>query len=203
MLVFEMSKTYNVTREVAAKTLNISTRTIDRYIKSGKLSYKKIANKVILAKEEVLSLQQEFSSLRQELNSEIVSQNTSIQTPQSSHHANSSNLSSNKQLEDAIDQKIEKFFLIFKEKDKMLEEKNKVIFVLQQRVGELETKIKHMVALPDYTKEKQEALIEKQKLEEKITQLKNAIKSEKVKNLVFIGLSLVFIAVAAFFILKK
>ncbi|MEI7563607.1 MAG: hypothetical protein WCJ39_08495 [bacterium] len=193
-----MSKTYNVTREVAAKSLNISTRTIDRYIKSGKLSYKKIANKVILAKEEVLSLQQEFSSLRQELNSEIVSQNTQSQAP----HSNTSTLS-NRQLEDAIDQKIEKFFLIFKEKDKMLEEKNKVIFVLQQRIGELETKIKHMVALPDYTKEKQEALIEKQKLEEKIGQLRNAIKNEKLKNLIFIGLSLALIAIAAFFILNK
>ncbi|MCX6823459.1 MAG: hypothetical protein NTX91_05755, partial [candidate division SR1 bacterium] len=114
----------------------------------------------------------------------------------------STSLSTNKGLEDAIDQKIEKFFLIFKEKDKMLEEKNKVIFMLQQRVGELEGKIKHMVALPDYTKEKQEAIIEKQKLEEKISQLKGAIKNEKVKNLVFIGLSLVFIAVAAFFIMK-
>jgi hypothetical protein len=30
-----------------------------------------------------------------------------------------------------------------------------------------------MVALPDYTREKQEAIIEKQKLEEKITQLKH------------------------------
>ncbi|MEI8092474.1 MAG: hypothetical protein WCG98_10375 [bacterium] len=62
--------------------------------------------------------------------------------------------------------------MIFKEKDKMLEEKNKVIFVLQQRVSELETKIKHMVALPDYTREKQEAIVEKQKLEDKISQLK-------------------------------
>ena len=195
-----MSKTYNVTREVASKSLNISTRTIDRYIKSGKLSYKKIANKVILAKEEVLSLQQEFSTLRQELNSEIVSQGeTPITQPKTSSNTN---LRTNKGLEDAIDQKIEKFFLIFKEKDKMLEEKNKVIFMLQQRVGELEGKIKHMVALPDYTKEKQEAIIEKQKLEEKISQLKGAIKNEKVKNLVFIGLSLVFIAVAAFFIMK-
>lgn len=195
-----MSKTYNVTREVASKSLNISTRTIDRYIKSGKLSYKKIANKVILAKEEVLSLQQEFSTLRQELNSEIVSQGETPVTQQKA--STSTNLSTNKGLEDAIDQKIEKFFLIFKEKDKMLEEKNKVIFMLQQRVGELEGKIKHMVALPDYTKEKQEAIIEKQKLEEKISQLKGAIKNEKVKNLVFIGLSLVFIAVAAFFIMK-
>jgi HAMP domain-containing protein len=195
-----MSKTYNVTREVAAKSLNISTRTIDRYIKSGKLSYKKIANKVILAKEEVLSLQQEFSSLRQELNSEIVSQNANVSSSQT--HSSGTTLS-NRQLEDAIDQKIEKFFLIFKEKDKMVEEKNKVIFVLQQRIGELETKIKHMVALPDYTKEKQEALIEKQKLEEKIGQLRNAIKSEKLKNLIFMGLSLAFIAVAAFFIFTK
>jgi hypothetical protein len=105
-------------------------------------------------------------------------------------------------LEAAIDQKIEKFFLIFKEKEKILEEKNKVIFMLQQRVSELESKIKHMVALPDYTKEKQEAIIEKQKLEDKINQLRNAVKNEKVKNLVFIGLSLLFIAVAAFFILK-
>jgi len=84
----------------------------------------------------------------------------------------------------------------------MVEEKNKVIFMLQQRVSELETKIKHMVALPDYTKEKQEAIIEKQKLEDKINQLRGVIKNEKVKNLVFIGLSLLFIAVAAFFILK-
>ena len=196
----DMSKTYNVTREVAAKSLNISTRTVDRYIKSGKLSYKKIANKVILAKEEVLSLQQEFSTLRQELNSEIVNQSETQATQQRA--SSTTGLSTNRALEDAIDQKIEKFFLIFKEKDKMLEEKNKVIFMLQQRVGELEGKIKHMVALPDYTKEKQEAIIEKQKLEEKISQLKGAIKNEKVKNLVFIGLSLVFIAVAAFFIMK-
>jgi hypothetical protein len=31
-----------------------------------------------------------------------------------------------------------------------------------------------MVALPDYTREKQEAVLEKQKLEEKINQLKNS-----------------------------
>ena len=196
-----MSKTYNVTREVAAKTLNVSTRTIDRYIKSGKLSYKKIANKVILAKEEVLILQQEFSTLHQELQTEIVNQ----QAPQTTSPARSTNtsLTTNKAVEDIVDQKIEKLFLIFKEKDKILEEKNKVIFVLQQRIGELETKIQHMVALPDYTREKQEAIIEKQKLEEKIGQLKNAIKNEKLKNLVFIGLSLIFVAVAAFFILTK
>jgi hypothetical protein len=61
--------------------------------------------------------------------------------------------------------------LVFKEKDKMIEDKNKVIFMLQQRVGELETKIQHMIALPDYNKEKQAAMIEKEKLENKLTEL--------------------------------
>ncbi len=187
-----MTKTYNVTREVAAKSLNISTRTVDRYIKSGKLSYKKIANKVLLAKEEILALKQEFATLHQELSSEIINQSSTTTT----------NLANKSDLESAIDQKIEKFFLIFKEKEKMLEEKNKMIFVLQQRVTELETKIKHMVALPDYNKEKQEAIIEKQKLEEKISQLKNMIKNEKLKNLIFIWLSLIFIIVAGFFIFR-
>jgi len=168
-----MSKTYNVTREVASKSLNISTRTIDRYIKNGKISYKKIANKVLLAKEEVIALKQEFATLHQEHNTEIVNQSSTT------------NLM-DKETENVIDQKIEKFFLIFKEKEKMLEEKNKVIFVLQQRVSELENKIQHMIALPDYNKEKQEAIIEKQKLEEKIGQLKGMIKNEKLKNLIFI-----------------
>ena len=46
-------KRYTVTRNQAASLLGVSTRTIDRYVKSGKLSYKKIANKVILNEEEL------------------------------------------------------------------------------------------------------------------------------------------------------
>ncbi len=154
---------------------------------------------MLLAKEEVLELKEDFASLHQELNTEIVNQAPQHQTQAPQHHTH---ISDKWGLEASIDQKVEKFFLIFKEKDKMVEEKNKVIFVLQQRVSELETKIQHMIALPDYNKEKQEALVEKQKLEEKIGQLRNAIKNEKLKNLIFIGLSLIFIVVAGLFIFK-
>lgn len=186
-----MAKSYTVTRENGARALGVSTRTIDRYVKSWKLSYKKIANKIILSKEEILEMQKEFWALRQEPSLEIISSWTktiNAVTPS---------------LEKTIDEKIEKFFLIFNEKDKILEEKNKVIFVLQQRIWELETKLKTMVALPDYTREKQEAIIEKQKLEEKIWVLKDKIKSEKTKNLLFIGFSLVLIIVAIFFFVKN
>jgi hypothetical protein len=59
-----------------------------------------------------------------------------------------------------------------------------------------------MVALPDFNKEKQEAIVEKQKLEERISQLKWAIKNEKLKNLIFIWLSVIFVVVAGYFMLK-
>ncbi len=187
-----MSKTYNVSRKAAAKKLWVSTRTIDRYIKNGKLSYKKIANKVIVAQEEVDLLSKEFASLRQEPKSEIVSSTSTKSKSKSLATKNDTSL-------DALDEKIDKFFLVFKEKDKMIEEKNKVIFMLQQRVGELETKIQHMIALPDYNKEKQAAMIEKEKLESKLTEIQWWLKSEKLKNIIYLGLSLLFIFIAILF----
>lgn len=107
-------------------------------------------------------------------------------------------------LEKVIDEKIDKFFLIFQEKDRMLEEKNKVIFMLQQRVGELENKIQTMVALPDYNQEKQMATIEKSKLEEKIKQLSQVIRAEKSKWYVFLVMFLMIsIALLVWYVMLR
>lgn len=189
-----MARTYWITRESAAKLLWISTRTIDRYIKSWKLSYKKVANKVLLAKEEIASLQEDYGALHQEVSTELVREQEST---------SKSVWVTNPSLEKAIDEKIDKFMLIFNEKDKMLEEKNKVIFMLQQRVWELEAKLKTMVALPDYTREKQEAILEKQKLEEKIAILKWSVKTEKSKSIIFLAFALLFIIVLIYVLLFK
>ena len=190
-----MARTYWITRENAAKLLGISTRTIDRYIKSGKLSYKKVANKVLLAKEEIASLQEDYGALHQEINTEVVKQ-TELTAPKAVSSVTPS-------LEKAVEEKIDKFMLIFNEKDKILEEKNKVIFMLQQRVWELEAKLKTMVALPDYTKEKQEALLEKQKLEEKIAELKWTVKREKSKSVWFLAIAVIFILILIYFAIFK
>jgi len=148
-----------------------------------------------LERAEINLLKEDFSALHQELNTEIVNNEAAERTSSISNHKPGS-------MEQVIDQKLDKFVLIFKEKDKMLEEKNKVIFMLQQRVGELETKIQHMVALPDYNKEKQETIIEKERLEAKINDLKGNVKTEKIKNLIFIGLAIMFILIASFFFIK-
>jgi len=191
-------KTYSITREKAAIQLWVSTRTIDRYVKGGKLSYKKVANKVLLAKEEIDDLKEEFSLLHNEVKSELIWEATTSSS--TSHSSDSIALKS--EIDQAVDEKIDKLFLIFKEKDKMIEEKNKVIFMLQQRIWELETKIQTMIALPDYNREKQEAILEKQKLEERISKLKEAIRAEKVKNFVIMIFSIVFIWIAIFLLIK-
>ena len=194
-------KTYWITREKAAIELWVSTRTIDRYVKGGKLSYKKVANKVLLAKEEIESLKNEFSALHHEVSSELVSE-VSNGSSSSAASSSSQSIAVRADIDQAIEEKIDKFMLIFKEKDKMIEEKNKVIFMLQQRIWELETKIQTMVALPDYNREKQEAIIEKQKLEERISKLKENIRNEQVKSFLVMLFSLVFIWIALFLLLK-
>ncbi len=194
-------KTYWITREKAAIELWVSTRTIDRYVKGGKLSYKKVANKVLLAKEEIESLKNEFSALHHEVSSELVSE-VSNGSSSSAASSSSQSIAVRADIDQAIEEKIDKFMLIFKEKDKMIEEKNKVIFMLQQRIWELETKIQTMVALPDYNREKQEAIIEKQKLEERISKLKENIRNEQVKSFLVMLFSLVFIWISLFLLFR-
>ena len=184
-------KRYTVTRNQAANLLGVSTRTIDRYVKSGKLSYKKVANKVILNEEELRILQNEFSSLRQEVSTELIWEKDSSLSVRSV-----TNLSS-------IDEKLDKFYLIFQEKDKQIDEKNKIIFMLQQRIGELEAKIQTMIALPDYNKEKQQAIEEKRILEEKLAKLTSKVKEQETKTYVVIIFAIIFIIIARYFYVKN
>lgn len=183
-------KRYTITRNQAASLLWVSTRTIDRYVKSGKLSYKKVANKVILNEEELRILQNEFSSLRQEISTELIwwEKTASIKPI--------SDMSS-------IDEKLDKFYLIFQEKDKQIDEKNKIIFMLQQRIGELEAKIQTMIALPDYNKEKQQAIEEKRILEEKLARLTSKVKEQETKTYVVIIFAIIFIIIAWYFYIRN
>lgn len=191
-----MSSVFTITREEASLELSVSTRTIDRYIKSGKISYKKIANKILLSANDISALKEEFGALHQKTASELISEG-SLST-----HAKSVQpvqpVVNTAMLEKVIDEKIDKFFLVFQEKDRMLEEKNKVIFMLQQRVGELESKIQTMVALPDYNEHKQLATIEKTKLEDKIKELSHTVRGEKTKSYIFLTILIVSIVFGLF-----
>ncbi len=186
--------TFRITREQAAQELGISTRTIDRYIKNGKLAYKKIANKMLLDEKDIAAMKKDFQALHHNSTTEIVNEWSDV--------VRWTGLATNEKLEKIIDEKIDKFFLVFQEKDRMLEEKNKVIFMLQQRVSELENKIGTMVALPDYNEQKQLATIEKTKLEDKIKQLSSAVRAESTKNSLFLVVFVIAIIFAVFWYLS-
>lgn len=130
---------YNMSREAAAKHLGVSTRTIDRYVKAGKLSYKKVANKVILSRDEVDTMQDDFNLLRQdaEYTEVISSSNNSSNNNSLAKNTSSSSRGGNSGGGD-LNSRLDQFFGLLTEKDKALEDKNKVIFMLQQKLGELE-----------------------------------------------------------------
>lgn len=188
---------YNMSREAAAKYLNVSTRTVDRYVKSGKLSYKKVANKVILAKDEIDNMKDDFNLLRQDAEyTEVISSNSNAiakSSPSSSSRASSND----------INERLDQFFGLITEKDKVLEDKNKVIFMLQQKLGELEGRMKSMIALPDYTEEKEKLIIEKERLESKLKEVYTGYKGERNKNLVWMTIMFIIIVAIIIFIFFK
>ena len=85
-----------------------------------------------------------------------------------------------------MDESLGKFLEVLAEKDKKIEEKNQIIFALQQRVGELEMKLKNTVALPLYQEEKKELILEKENLKVENKLLEEELKKEKIKNIAII-----------------
>ena len=109
--------TYNTTRQQAAELLGVSTRTIDRYVKGGKLSYKKVANKVILAEEEISDLHEEYQLLNQNTSAADVTRERAIPMEKVK-----SSLSTGSSTSWSING-VKEFASILNQKDKALEEK--------------------------------------------------------------------------------
>jgi len=93
---------------------------------------------------------------------------------------------------------MKQFLEIIKEKDKKIEEKNQVIFALQNKVAELETKLKNTVALPLYQNEKKELILEKENLKIENQLLEENLKKEKIKNIALISIIVIIILVVIF-----
>lgn len=187
--------TYNLSRHQASDKLGISTRTIDRYIKGGKLSYKKIANKILLADAEIHLLADEFALLhQQELSSEVVKEKSAgipmnkLATPTQASSSEGT-------------QNIKEFVQVLQQKDRTIEEKNQFIFALQHKIGELESKLQQTIALPDYSKEKDTIMHSMQTLELEKQDLMYQVRKEKTRNAIYVGMVLIAVATIMFFAL--
>lgn len=177
---------YNISKEAASQLLGISTRTIDRYLAQGKLTSKKTGNKVMLAQDEVILFKKDDDDI--EINDiDVISW--------SEYHSsygpgtNSMTLApSGEQLGKLIDEKFDRFTSMLENKDQLLEEKNTMIFWLQKKIGEMETKIQAMIALPEHHNEKEQLLTQKKELQNRLENLNSSLKKEEMKNNIFIWL---------------
>lgn len=174
---------YKLTRSDAASFLDISTRTLDRYIRSGKLSYKKISNRVYLSKDEISGLKEEiYSWVNKDIyytdviwNKKYDSDENAIQNPESFTNEN-----------------LENFYNILREKDKQIEEKNQLIYTIQKKIWEYQTKLQNTVALPDYKAEKENHNIEREKLKLEKQQIDEELRKERIKNLIYTSVLIFF-----------
>lgn len=185
---------YNLTREQSAEILWISTRTLDRWVRKWILSHEKRSNKVYLSEEEVKNY-----TNHKEVDSIV------LDTTTKSNNLNKTDTNLSLDTNDVVekiwkhmDKSMWKFIDLLQDKDKKLEEKNQIIFVLQNKIWEMENKLKNMVALPLYQEEKQELIVEKESLKYEKEQIEEALKKEKIKNIIVIWILVIVVLVLLF-----
>lgn len=183
--------TYNLNREEAALLLWISTRTLDRHIRNWKLSYKKVANRIFLDENELRSMEDQFNQVVEKQESQVIGNfDKQIIDPQTAQTIT--------EFDNKILDKLDEIAQWLVEKDKQLSEKNAIINILQQRVVELEFKVQHSIALPDYSVEKEQFLIDKEKSEIEKKTLKDDLAKEKLINMTVILLIILVILLYVF-----
>lgn len=69
---------------------------------------------------------------------------------------------------------------------------------MQGRIVELESKIKNSVALPDYTKEKENIVLEKEKLAMENSLITEELKKQRIKNIAYVIAILLCIVLVIF-----
>ncbi len=145
----------------------------------GELRYKKIANKVVLAQEDIERIHADLELIQQ---AELTGMPTTTQVESSTQ------LTTTHAPKDTGQEwsNIKEFVELLQDKDKTIEEKNQLIFAMQHQIGQMEYRLQQVVALPDYTIEKNNLEHSIQTLEQEKTALEDQVRREKLRNMVYI-----------------
>lgn len=191
---------YNITRQEASDILEVSTRTLDRYIKSWRLTYKKSANKVMLSSVEVESFKEKINFVWKEVqDSELIwnfthSTDTWNYFDEDFNNKEQFKIELKEDINSALKNSLDVLNSYLREKDNQIEDKNNLIINLQTKVVNLESRLQNSIALPDYTNEKENLLIEKEKVELENKTLLTQLKSHKIKS-TWLLISIIFLII--------
>jgi len=178
---------YKLTRQEVADKLNISTRSVDRYIKAGKLRAKKDWKIVYVKQADVDNL-----IWWTEINQEVIVDKKNV-----------ANASSQKIRTKSEDNVAGTLWAIYKDLKEEIKNKDQLIQVLAMRVWKAEEVAKNSVSLLDF-KKSQYLLVESKETLEKDLQnlatekekLKLELKYEKTSNIILIFFVIILLGIA-------
>ncbi len=185
---------YTITRQQASQILWISTRSIDRYIKSGKIRAKKIWKIVYLNKEDI-----DILSWKHNTSQEIIIENKDL-----SEEANE-NESKNIVKKDDYEKILSSFDKVFNSLREEIKQKDEKIQILSVKLWRMEEIVKNSVNLIDY--KKSQFLLEEsknklnqdlKKIEKEKQKLENELKYERTTNKLLIFFVIVLLILAWF-----
>lgn len=205
-------ETHNLDRKTASKLLKVSIRTIDRYIKSKKLSTSVVDGRVWLSKKELEEMNNRkvsrMSTQVVDMSTPRVSTDTVVgetDNVEVIEHESVDSVSTKKRKRKASSTVYKKLYDDMKEE---LHEKQERLEIANYRVGQLEAQVKNSIPMLEYHQEKFEKEQHEEKLKEQITEQNtlikrviNQIKHEKFNKRIFLGVLLIILALQPLWLL--
>jgi hypothetical protein len=185
---------YKLTRQEVADKLNISTRSVDRYIKAWKLRSIKEGKVVYVKQDDVDNLAWDW-----EIKQEVIVEKRQFNNTQ----FEKTNLNSQKLSTQSIDDISWTLWAIYSDLKEEIKNKDQLIQTLAMRVWKAEEVAKNSVSLLDFKKSQYLLEESKENLWKKLEELKteketlqSELKYEKTSNIILIVFVLILLAIA-------
>ncbi len=196
-------ESYNLTRQEAADLLEISVRSLDRSIKSGKIRSEKRGKSVYINDSDIKNINSDSSS------KPIIITNDSSKKSTKLENLSSKNISTKKDVEQ-FDKITKTFENIYTDLRNQIDKKDKIIQELSVQVGVSQEQVKQSISVSEHNRsqmllEESKTHISKQmnNLSEEKEKIKSELKDEKFDKKVLIAFVFILLALAAYFWFKS
>ncbi len=216
-------KAYGLGRKEASEMLGVSTRTLDRYIRKGKLSTRYVSGRIWLSKEEVLGLSSSRSSHYVDGSDNVSTVSVSVDSDSqiiddvSSQVGQASKIFQEKTHSEpeisATPQRISSdtktYEKIFNELREEVREKQERLEIANYRVGQLEAQIRNCIPMLEYHRENYKKKQIEEKLRGEINQSSKVIKllnhrvsQQKTLKTIFLAALVIILALQPLWLLS-
>ncbi len=207
-----LSTTY-VDRDEASKILNVSTRTIDRYVRKFKLKTRKDGRRILIKRDDVDKIIQDqigqFVDLKNKNLADaraekLDKQNTSIAVKDLKVESSKKG----EKIEKSKKNEEQVYRNLYNETKAELKEKQERLDAATYRVGQLESQVESMVPMLEYTRKEKELKEAKGAIEQKeiekiqiVSKLENQLRSERIVKWIWMSLFSILFAMGPILIM--